>query len=102
MPRAGGDSRGSSYDRKRRKQWMLEHFGNGKSCRCTHCSARLVLATLEADRILPGGSYARGNIQPACRACNASRSDNPNWVSPVVAAKRAARRARYAAQRTAA
>lgn len=87
--RQGGDSRGSSYDRKARKIWMLRTFGDGQKCRCTHCRSVLTLATLEADRIVPGsrgGTYKRGNIQPACRSCNASRADNVNWVAPVARA----------------
>lgn len=87
--RNGGDSRGSSYDRKRRKIWMLATFGDGKKCRCTHCPKILTLETLEADRIVPGskgGTYKQGNIQPACRACNASRADNVNWRGPLARA----------------
>lgn len=79
MPRFGGEKRGNSRDRYARKTWMLSAFGTGRTCPCTHCGKRLTRATLEADRIVPGGSYRRDNIQPACRRCNAQRSNNPNW-----------------------
>lgn len=79
MPRHGGDRRGSAEDRRRRKTWMLWHFGDGESCQCVHCNKRLTRETLEADRIIPGGGYGRKNIQPSCRACNLMRADDPTW-----------------------
>lgn len=88
--RAGGEKRGNNIDRANRKVWLLVEFGNGEYARCVHCHTVLTYDTLEADRIIPGGSYRRDNVQPACRKCNASRSNNPNWVGPVAAAKRAA------------
>lgn len=77
--RAGGEKRGNSTDRRRRKMWMLAHFGDGESCQCAHCGRTLSFHTLEADRIVPGGSYRRDNIQPSCRNCNSARSDNAEW-----------------------
>lgn len=65
--------------------WMLGHFGDGSSCNCVHCDRCLTYQTVEADRIVPGGSYRRDNVQPACRHCNASRSNNVNWQSPLAA-----------------
>lgn len=82
MPRNGGDKRGKAKDRRRRKTWMLAMFGDGQTCPCAHCGRQLSFQTLEADRIIPGGSYARSNIQPSCRPCNITRSDNPDWVHP--------------------
>lgn len=58
---------------------MLSTFGDGDTCPCTHCGSALTFHTVEADRIVPGGSYARTNVQPSCRACNLSRSDNLSW-----------------------
>lgn len=86
--RAGGDSRGSSYDRRIRKQWLLDTFGNGITCFCTHCTTLLTAKTLEADRKEPGGSYKRSNIQPSCRKCNAARGNNVHWVSPLAQAQK--------------
>lgn len=77
--RHGGDKRGSAADRRARKNWMLSHYGNGETCNCVHCGVTLSFNTVEADRIIPGGSYRRDNVQPACRGCNLDRSDNVNW-----------------------
>lgn len=84
--RPGGEKRGNSSDRRRRKHWMLARWGDGHTAPCTHCGCDLVYETIEADRIVPGGSYRRENIQPACRQCNAARSDNADWVGPVAIA----------------
>jgi len=78
--RPGGEKRGNSKDRRRRKFWMLATFGNGDECSCAHCGTGLTFATVEADRIVPGGSYRRENIQPACRRCNLGRSNNVAWA----------------------
>lgn len=80
QPRAGGDRRGSYLDRARRKLFLLFEFGNGEYVGCVHCKTTLTYETVESDRIIPGGSYRRDNIQPACRRCNAQRSDNTAWV----------------------
>lgn len=77
--RVGGEKRGNSRDRRIRKLWMLTTFGDGLHCPCTHCKKELTYETVEADRIVPGGSYRRENVQPACRRCNAQRSNNPQW-----------------------
>lgn len=86
MIRPGGEKRGNSKDRRARKLWMLATFGNGQSCPCVHCGEALTYETVEADRIIPGGSYRRENIQPADRHCNASRSNNLSWVAPLATA----------------
>ena len=78
--RHGGDHRGSAAARRARKAWMLLTFGDGDSCACKHCQIVLTFATVEADRIIPGGAYARWNIQPACRRCNLARSNNLEWT----------------------
>lgn len=65
--------RGSAHQRRRRKLWMLEWFGDGVTAPCYSCAAPLHYEILQADRIIPGvlgGSYARGNIRPACGDCN--------------------------------
>lgn len=84
--RPGGEKRGNSTDRRRRKLWMLLHFGDGNSAPCTHCGVALNYSSIEADRIIPGGSYRRDNVQPACRDCNLSRSNNPDWTPEALAA----------------
>jgi hypothetical protein len=80
--RPGGEKRGNSTDRRRRKFWMLARWGDGETCPCVHCGDELTYATVEADRIIPGGPYRRENVQPACRDCNRDRSDNVAWVPP--------------------
>ena len=82
--RPGGEKRGNCYDRRRRKLWMLETFGDGATAPCTHCLELLTPDTIEADRIVPGGSYRRDNIQPSCRRCNLDRSDDPTWIAPAL------------------
>lgn len=78
--RAGGEKRGNSTDRRARKYWMLGTFGDGKSAPCVWCAMALTYETIEADRIIPGGSYRRDNVQPACRTCNLSRSNKVDWT----------------------
>lgn len=75
--RNGGDRRGKFKDRQRRKTWMLAMFGDTQSAPCTHCGKGLTHSTIEQDRIIPGGSYARHNIQPSCRQCNIRRGNSP-------------------------
>lgn len=77
--RHGGDHRGSSYDRRARKEWILKFWGDGERCLCVHCRCVLEREEVEADRIIPGGPYARWNIQPSCSPCNKARGDNPDW-----------------------
>ncbi len=81
--RAGGEKRGNSTDRKRRKIWMLLSFGDGKFTLCVHCTKELDYDSVEADRIVPGGSYRHENVQPSCSPCNKSRSNNTAWVGPM-------------------
>lgn len=80
--RPGGEKRGNNKDRRARKIWMLSTWGDGSRCPCVHCGISLDYATVEADRIVPGGSYRRENVQPACRDCNASRSNDTEWIAP--------------------
>lgn len=82
------DKRGNSYDRHARKRWLLSpesgFGGNGKRVPCIHgCGTVLTYETIEADRIQPGGTYARTNVQPSCRPCNIERGNNPNWKSSI-------------------
>lgn len=68
------NTRGSSYDRRRRKQWLCDEYGDGKGAPCFSCGKWLSNGPLlEADRIIPGilgGTYMRSNIRPACGQCN--------------------------------
>lgn len=71
------DARGSSRDRAARRSWLLATFspdlGPGRA-RCelglvAGCLGVVDALTLTVDRIVPGGSYRRENIQPACEPC---------------------------------
>ena len=67
------NDRGSSYDRRARKDWMLRWYGDGSTAPCYSCKKRLKGQFLEADRIIPGilgGTYQRTNIRPCCGDCN--------------------------------
>lgn len=67
------NARGSSEDRRRRKVFLLNKFGNGKTAPCYRCPTALDFVTITVDRIIPGcegGTYRRDNIRPACAPCN--------------------------------
>lgn len=71
------DKRGSATARRRRRQWLLDQFGNGETAPCFECGAVLTYETLTVDRIVPGckgGTYARSNIRPACKNCQLEQS----------------------------
>jgi hypothetical protein len=71
------DKRGNARARARRREWLLIEFdpdlGPGRA-RChlrlsVMCRRTVDADTLSVDRIEQGGSYRRGNIQPACKPC---------------------------------
>jgi hypothetical protein len=100
MPRAGGDKRGSSGDRRKRRWWLVSpeagFNGNGESVPCYWDCGREVYAetwlgpVVEADRVIAGGSYRRSNIVPACRPCNLARSDDDDLTAAEIAERVAA------------
>jgi len=66
------NSRGSSADRRRRREYLINTFGDGNTCVCSHCPAVLTVSTVNVDRIIPGwqgGTYRRENIRPSCWPC---------------------------------
>lgn len=68
-----GNQRGNSDDRRRRRQWLLDKYGNGRVARCWECNARVDMQTMIVDRIVPGkhgGTYRRNNIRPQCWVCS--------------------------------
>lgn len=68
-----GNARGSAADRRRRRAWLLETFGDGVHAPCYRCGLELDDSTVTVDRVVPGcrgGTYRRGNIRPACGPCN--------------------------------
>lgn len=79
MPRTRGTSNknvtGNVYDRRRRKQWLLDTFGDGIKAPCSFgCGTELDFTTMTVDRFpvpgCEGGKYIRSNIRPACAKCN--------------------------------
>lgn len=74
----GRNGRGNSVDRRKRKRFLLDTFGDGVTVKCAlrlspKCPGVLTYDTLTVDRIKPGargGRYTRDNIQPACEPCN--------------------------------
>lgn len=96
MMRAGGDKRGNSTDRARRRVWLLAEFdpdlGPDKA-RChlfglsDRCLEYVDIDTVTVDRIEPGGSYAHDNIRPACTPCQnkqgalITRAARHNWLA---------------------
>lgn len=83
---SNGNASGSSYDRARRRAWLVDVFGwrlpdgTGVVC-CYRCEVPLLEhddpeapgQSLTVDRIVPGalgGRYVQGNIRPACAPCN--------------------------------
>jgi hypothetical protein len=79
---------GSSHDRRRRRQWLVETFGDGLFVACRlrvseKCAGGLLTVdTVTVDRIRPGvdgGTYRRDNIQPACGPCNSVHGNLLRW-----------------------
>lgn len=71
------NTRGSSADRRARKTWLLEMYGDGQEAPCSlelsdRCLVFVTFSTISVDRIVPGrlgGTYRRENIRPACEPC---------------------------------
>lgn len=93
--RSNRNDRGSSRDRRRRREWLVEEFGDGVHVACflqrsPHCLHVLDKDNVSADRIVlgvDGGTYRRGNILPACLPCQCHQGGR---VGPL---QKAARRA---------
>jgi hypothetical protein len=71
------NARGSSEDRRRRRRFLLETFGDGTTAPCSFdgCTILLTFETITVDRVIPGalgGRYTRDNIRPACGPHNFS------------------------------
>lgn len=73
----GNDKRGSSYDRRARREWLVTPAagwgGDGIKVPCWECGAMVSVKTMYVDRITPGeagGRYIRTNIRPHCAGCS--------------------------------
>jgi hypothetical protein len=75
--RSNRNDRGSSYQRRRRREWLVEEFGDGEFVACFQQISPYCLYVLDKDNVSPdrirlgvdGGSYRRGNILPSCLPC---------------------------------
>lgn len=68
-----GNQRGSSYQRRARKRWLLRAFGDGVKAPCWECATIVNFETMVVDRIIPwncGGTYRRTNIRVHCHPCS--------------------------------
>jgi hypothetical protein len=72
-----GNRRGNTEDRRRRRQWLLDTYGDGTAAPCWLaipgvCAGTVTAETLSVERVRPGhagGTYRRDNIRPACAPC---------------------------------
>ncbi len=79
-PKSHTNGRGSPKDRRDRKKWLINTYGDGLAIPCLYCGQMLDTETLTVERLLPGsngGRYHHPNIMPACDHCNKSRKDKP-------------------------
>jgi hypothetical protein len=71
------NTRGSSADRRKRKDFLLRAYGDGLTVKCWECPAILTAETMTVDREVPGivgGSYwDKWNIRPHCASCSRSQ-----------------------------
>lgn len=72
------NARGSSVARRRRKQWLLDTFGDGQRAKCEiglpGCEGLVTFESLWVDcwpvMRADGGRYVQDNIRPSCGPCN--------------------------------
>lgn len=81
---SNSSARGSAEDRRRRKQWLLDTFGDGTVALCSFvCGTELTFDTITVDRYpiagIDGGTYVRKNIRPACGFCNSKYGSLEMW-----------------------
>lgn len=81
--RRNSNERGSSADRRRRRQWLLSpesgFGGDGGTVKCHApagdgiCGQLVNMVTMVVGRIKPGyrgGKYTQDNIRPECAPCS--------------------------------
>lgn len=76
--RSNRNERGSSYDRRARRRWLVSAAagfgGDGTKVPCWECGAMLTEDNVIPDRLVPGelgGTYRRSNIRgPHCLSCS--------------------------------
>lgn len=65
----------------RRSPWWKRRRSNGL---CHYCGGRFRPQTLTMDHVVPlirGGRSTKGNVVPACKACNAAKKHRLAWES---------------------
>lgn len=93
--RTNRNERGSSYDRRARRAWLVTpkagFGGDNVKVPCWECGVMLTKDELIVDRIISGedgGRYIRTNIRPQCPGCSGRSGQRRTVV--ILAAKRAA------------
>lgn len=93
--RCNSAERGSSYERRARKAWLLSPEagwgGDGIDVPCWECGVLVEIDDLVADRIVSGedgGRYTRDNIAPHCGLCSCRQGQRRTVA--ILALKRAA------------
>lgn len=87
------NSRGSATARRRRKRFLLDKFGDGETCACSHCPTVLTFETVNVDRKIPGwkgGTYRRDNIRPSCADCGSKQGGQMGQEAKAVRREQAA------------
>lgn len=91
--RCNTNERGSSYERRRRKLWLISPEsgwgGDGHDVPCWECGVLVELEDLIADRIIGGevgGRYTRDNIAPHCPLCSGQQGQRRTVA--IIAARR--------------
>jgi len=86
--RPGGEKRGNSYDRRRRREWLMKEFDpdlGPNKVRChlfglsENCRQYLDIHTMTVDRIDPDDGYRRENCRPACMPCQSRQGALITW-----------------------
>ncbi|HSD11535.1 MAG TPA: HNH endonuclease signature motif containing protein [Candidatus Binatia bacterium] len=66
----------------RRSQWWKRQRAKGT---CHYCGGRFPARALTMDHVVPlvrGGRSTKGNVVPACRACNTAKKYKLTWERP--------------------
>lgn len=85
--RSNRNERGSSYDRRARRAWLVSPAagfgGDGVKVPCWECGRLLTEDEVIADRLIPGeygGTYRRSNIRgPHCPTCSCRQGARRTW-----------------------
>jgi hypothetical protein len=67
------NERGSSRDRRRRREWIMQIYGVMDIVTCALCAVPLLADEFVVGRIVPGcrgGKYTRDNVRPECPVCS--------------------------------